>query len=174
MRRFISSVRLMVVSGTVIVLAVAGCSGAGDAAGPTASAASREAGLFTKSVSACFINDLAEPVTTIWSFSDANDGGGKVAAGGRQCGEGAGMTYDVGATLEFPDGIRIRPAFANPAIGQPFFITDSTTSQAKGWATTDFAEGETASPIAYPYGHELVVTRLANSNWINFEVHVTK
>ena len=68
----------------------------------------------------------------------------------------------------------VSPRERNDVIGQPFFITDSTTSQAKGWATTDFAEGETASPIAYPYGHELVVTRLANSNWINFEVHVTK
>jgi hypothetical protein len=149
-------------------------------ASPTAT---KEAGIFTKDIVTCITNNSGSPIDVSWTRGlSTHDSSGTLAVGGRACGEGPAPKVKI----TYADGFGTYLNADNPVVGTPYVIFTSTDEQetlncdAGGSCSTEI-KGKELSGYSYSQGeaktnnvsnHTIVVTRLSDSDWINFEISV--
>ena len=164
----------------VLPIMLAGCSG-GESSAPAPSVAvavaspSRQAGIFTKSTNVCLYNDSQTDVTVNWDFSDTNGGGGTLAPGGKQCGEGTVIvpTPDVIWTLSWADGTKWKMAASNISFESPAverLYSKSMTSV--DWIPFPDEPSQPNTKDFAIFHHQLEVTRQRDNDWKNFDIRI--
>jgi hypothetical protein len=151
----------------------------------TSETSDKSADFLTRDLFVCITNAATEPVSIAWykgeNGMNSNTGEGELAPKKTFCAEGhpgrAAVTFSDGFTtgvlatnrpFEYPEldfiamSGGIRP---DPALGYLIFTSRS-------YASAHYAQGEYVESDVE--GHHIAVTRLADTDWINFSITILK
>ena len=170
---------VLAITATLLMTA---CTGTSTVAVPSVTAAAtKQAGIFTKDVNACFTNDSAQPVT--FSFDEGSLRGNSrtvLNKGESFCAQAA----EIMTSIRFPNNFSTTLTVSNPLVGAPaikyastgyYPVTDCDVTcieeeRLVTFASASYAQEETVGSDVE--GHHFEATRKANTDVINFTISI--